>query len=394
VVTALLLLFFKHGIIRNTIVILSAVVIVSSSILLLVNVHGIENTTSIPSEIVSRIMLAIEVLVVVYICIVGIRQKRYLIPMLAVPQLVFLAYLELSASSHSVQIEGNALIAFDSISLIMALVIGVIGPVIAIFALGYMKEYHQHHPEIKDRSNVFFSVFFLFLSAMFGLVFSNQLTWFSFFWEMTTVASFIFIGYSQTELAKENAARALVYNLIGGLFITAAIGFLHYMNLPVSLGFFTVKSREVALLPAVLLSIAGMAKAAQFPFAGWLRGAMVAPTPVSALLHSSTMVKAGVFLIIKISPVFSGTLQGFLVAAVGAFTFLAAAFIAISRKDAKEVLAYSTISNLGLIVLCAGVGTAEAVWAAILLLLFHALAKALLFCTVGLVEQRIGSRSI
>ena len=119
------------------------------------------------------------------------------------------------------------------------------------------------------------------------------------------------------------------------------------------------------------------------PFSSWLVGAMVAPTPVSALLHSSTMVKAGVYILVRFAPVFQGTVIGYTLAFVGAFTFLIASGIAISQTNAKRVLAYSTIANLGLVVACAGIGTAEAIWAAILLIIFHAISKSLMFLCRG-----------
>jgi ech hydrogenase subunit A len=146
--------------------------------------------------------------------------------------------------------------------------------------------------------------------------------------------------------------------------------------------------------PAALLCFAGITKSAQLPFSSWLLGAMVAPTPVSALLHSSTMVKAGVYLIVRLAPVLSGTAPGIVVALVGGITFLVGSFAAISASDAKKVLAHSTIANLGLIVLCGGIGSYEAVWAAILLIVFHAVAKCLLFLCVGVVEHKLHSRDI
>ncbi|HJJ55728.1 MAG TPA: proton-conducting transporter membrane subunit, partial [Methanocorpusculum sp.] len=147
-------------------------------------------------------------------------------------------------------------------------------------------------------------------------------------------------------------------------------------------------------IPLMLIAVAGLTKAAQLPFSSWLTGAMVAPTPVSALLHSSTMVKAGVYILIIFAPLFSKTQVGVILAIIGAFTFLVTAMLAISQSNAKKVLAYSTISNLGLITACAGVGTGLAITAAVLLVIFHAVSKALLFMCVGTVEHKIGSRDI
>jgi ech hydrogenase subunit A len=143
-----------------------------------------------------------------------------------------------------------------------------------------------------------------------------------------------------------------------------------------------------------LLCFAAFTKSAQFPFQSWLLGAMVAPTPVSALLHSSTMVKAGVYLVVRFAPAFAGTTLGTIVAVVGAFTFVAGAAIAISQSNGKRGLAYSTLSHLGLIICCAGIGSYVALSAAILLMIFHAVSKGLLFLCVGTIEQGIGSRDI
>ena len=148
------------------------------------------------------------------------------------------------------------------------------------------------------------------------------------------------------------------------------------------------------MIPAVLLAFAGLVKSAQMPFSTWLTGAMVAPTPVSALLHSSTMVKAGVYLLLKVSPVLSGSAAGICITSIGAITFLFTSFIAVSQSDSKRVLAYSTISTLALIVMCAGVGTANAAWSALLLIIFHAVAKSLLFLCVGVIDYKLGSRDI
>jgi ech hydrogenase subunit A len=143
-----------------------------------------------------------------------------------------------------------------------------------------------------------------------------------------------------------------------------------------------------------LLCFAGFTKSAQFPFQSWLLGAMVAPTPVSALLHSSTMVKAGVYLIVRLAPTYADTTLGKVVAVVGGFTFLVGSAIAISQRNGKRVLAYSTIANLGLIICCAGIGTNIAIAAAVLLIIFHAVSKGLLFLCVGTIEHGIGSRDI
>ena len=148
------------------------------------------------------------------------------------------------------------------------------------------------------------------------------------------------------------------------------------------------------LLPIAMLAFAALTKSAQFPFSGWLLGAMVAPTPSSALLHSATMVKAGVYLLIRLTTAMADNYVGNMVALIGGFTFLVASCLAISVSDGKKVLAYSTISNLGLIVACTGCGYAETIWAAVFLVIFHAVSKSMLFQCVGAIENTIGSRDV
>ena len=152
--------------------------------------------------------------------------------------------------------------------------------------------------------------------------------------------------------------------------------------------------QSVVMLPVLLLCFAGMNKAAQYPFGNWLLGAMVAPTPSSALLHSSTMVKAGVYLVLRCSPVLQNSASGAIVALIGGTSFVMCSALAISQSNGKKVLAYSTIANLGLIVLCAGIGTSFTLWAALLLIIFHAVAKALMFLCVGTVDHQTGSQDI
>lgn len=212
------------------------------------------------------------------------------------------------------------------------------------------------------------------------------------------MCSFILIGYPGTEEATRNAFRALGLNLLGGLAFAMAIGYLVIVGLDgektLELDTLLTTGRAFALIPAILISVAGLIKSAQMPFSSWLLGAMVAPTPVSALLHSSTMVKAGVFVIIKFAPVLQGTLAGHLVALIGGVTFLMTSLLAVTQSNAKRVLAYSTIANLGLIVACAGIGTYETLTAAVLLVIFHAVSKGLLFLGVGTIEHKTGSRDI
>ena len=395
ILVACLLLFVKRTTLRYAVVALSALAIGGASIYLLMR-YAFAGAVyfAAPSEAASLAMVAIEMVLALFIIYMGAKFRNYLAIALAVVQAALIVYLEMTFPEN-LHAANNLFI--DQFSIIMALIIGIIGSLIAVYAVRYMETYHHHHPEVRDRQKMFFFVIFAFLAAMFGLVFSNNLMWVFFFWEITTISSFLLIGYSETDEATRNAFRALVMNLLGGVAFVAAI--IYLAAEPASGGIDLARvlasgDTAVILIPAVLIGFAGITKAALMPFSSWLLGAMVAPTPVSALLHSSTMVKAGVYILVRFSPVYAGTFAGYSLGLVGGVTFLAASAIAISQSDAKSVLAYSTIANLGLIAACAGVGTYMLVWAAILLIVFHAVAKALLFLGTGAIEHRTGSRNI
>ena len=344
------------------------------------------------THLINTGMLIVEWFLMGLIIYQSFKWKKYYCALLSVAQTGLISWLELSGKS---EIPGNHILS-DKLTIIMCLIIGIVGCLICVYAMGYMKDYHAHHTEFKDRRSFFFSMLFVFLGAMFGLVFSSNLTWIYFFWEITSICSFLLIGYNKSPEAITNSFRALWMNLLGGLGFAIAIVYaaiqLQIADLQTLVQ--TGTGTNIAIIPVILLAFAGLTKSAQLPFSGWLLGAMVAPTPTSALLHSATMVKAGVYLLIRLSPAFYGNLAGVMVTTIGGFTFLATSMLAISQSDGKKVLAYSTVSNLGLITACAGVGMHEAVWAGVLLMMFHAVSKSLMFQSVGAVENCLGSRNI
>ena len=393
-IAAFFLFLAKKDLERAWIVKLSALAIGIASVYLLISTYnrGALLMSAIPAEPTGIVMFILEMLIAVFILYLGIVYKKWLVVALILVQSAVMLYFEL-VFAHSVHVQSNMFL--DEFSIIMALIIGIIGSLICVYSLGYMKFFHEHHPEMPDRRPWFFAILFLFLAAMFGLVFSNNLMWVYFFWEVTTLCSFLLIGYTKTEEATNNAFSALWMNLLGGVAFAGAIIYLAmFGNGIMGMMDLLASGKIIALIPAALIGFAGLTKAAQLPFSSWLVGAMVAPTPVSALLHSSTMVKAGVYIMVRLAPIFQSTFTGYMIAMIGALTFLIASGIAISQSNAKRVLAYSTIANLGLIVACAGIGTYEAIWAAILLIVFHAVSKSLLFLSVGTVEHRIKSREV
>lgn len=345
----------------------------------------------VESHVVNTLMFAVEMLIAAFIVYISLKAKRYLPVVLVVIQSIIMIAFEIK-SGGSMEIEHSLFV--DKFSIIMALIVGIIGSAICLYAIGYIPEYHQHYKEIKERRKYFAFLIYLFLAAMFGIVFSNNLMWIFFFWEITTICSALLIGYRNDKQSVESMFRALNMNLLGGLVFAIGIVYLYTTSGVMELDKLIRLDQSYALLPAVCMAFAGLVKSAQFPFSSWLTGAMVAPTPVSALLHSSTMVKAGVYIILRMAPALENTVAAKMLMLIGGVSFIITAFIAISQSNAKKVLAYSTISNLGLIVACAGINTSAAIWSALLLIIFHAVAKSLLFLCVGIVEYKLDSRDI
>lgn len=390
---ALAVLFVKEDEVRSKIVRVSACITAALTVVVVCTFFrkGIAYSYRLETAI-DLVMAVVEVVLAAYIITIGIRYKNYAISVLSFLQTAAILCFELTAKR---QIEVENAIVFDKLTAIMVVIVGVVGSLICIYAVGYMKTYHVHHAEYEDRKGFFFAVLFLFLSAMFGIVLSNQLTWMYFCWELTTFCSYLLIGYTKTKEARNNSFRALFINLLGGAAFAAGIIIIGVSSHTLELSVFTAQKPDAYLMiPVFLLSLAALTKSAQLPFSSWLLGAMVAPTPTSALLHSATMVKAGVYLIIRLAPLLGASPVGKTVTLVGGVTFLACSFMAISQSDAKKVLAYSTLANLGLIVICASVGTEESIWAAILLIIFHAVSKSLLFISVGSAEHQIGNRNV
>ena len=393
---AALLFLLREKHLRNLLVTVMAGLLIASAIGLLL--HG-PFTLSVPAVFDSVVMYADFFLLFVILYYAWKFKSRISIWM-TVFQIAALFWLDVFLLDHSSTVPAPPAFMADNLSLIMVGIINLVGSFIAIYALGYMKEHEEHLGLAKSRQPRFFFFFILFFGAMNGLVLANSLDWMYFFWETTTFCCVMLIAHDHTEIALKNAERALWMNVLGGVTFVSGLILLQktagtlYLTELFKMGPELLAGTGAVLVPLFLLVFTGFTKSAQTPFTGWLCGAMVAPTPVSALLHSSTMVKAGVYLVVRLAPLFAGTFLSSFVAVFGAFCFLATAALAVGQSNGKKVLAYSTISNLALIIACAGINTPASITAAILLIIFHAVSKALLFMCVGTIEQNIGSRDI
>lgn len=344
------------------------------------------------------VILLLDVALLVWFFVIGAWLRNAPIMLMAAAQAVIVGVVKtgLVAPKHHAEA-----LYVDWVTINMVMIVSVIGSIVAVYGLPYMKEHEKHAgiPEEASRRPRFFLTVLIFIGAMNGLVLANNLLWLFFFWEVTTLCSYLLIGHDGTPDARRNAYRALWMNMVGG--VAFALGMLVLAATVGTLDLQEIVGKQVqapeqpmVLLGLGLLVIAGFTKSAQMPFHSWLLGAMVAPTPVSALLHSSTMVKAGVYLVARLAPAFHDTRISSVIAVAGGFTFVCAALLAIGQSNAKKVLAYSTISNLGLIIACAGLNTPLAMAAAVMLIIFHAISKALLFMAAGVVEHAIWSRDI
>ena len=287
----------------------------------------------------------------------------------------------------------NLVLRLDGLSWIYCILVMGIGALVVLYARYYMSP--------NDPVPRFFTLLLAFMGAMLGIVMSGNLMQLVFFWELTSLFSFLLIGYwYHNANARDGAKMALTVTALGGfclLFGVIIIG-----RIVGSYDVDTVLASGVAIqaspyfAPALILILIGVfTKSAQFPFHFWLPHAMAAPTPVSAYLHSATMVKAGIYLMTRLWPVMGGTdIWYYVVSTAGLVTFLLGGFVAIFQNDLKGILAYSTISHLGLITLLLGLSTPAAAVAAVFHTINHATFKASLFMAAGIIDHETGTRDV
>ncbi|KAA0549330.1 Na+/H+ antiporter subunit A [Bacillus sp. BGMRC 2118] len=281
----------------------------------------------------------------------------------------------------------------DGLSLLFGLLISGIGSLVVLYSIFYLHK--------TEKLGHFYTYLLIFMTAMLGVVFSDNVFVFYVFWELTSLSSFLLIGFwNYREKSRYGALKSMLITVLGGLAMFAGFvwmsiitgtssirGMIEYSELITSSPYFTA---------IILLILTGaFTKSAQFPFHIWLPDAMEAPTPVSAYLHSATMVKAGIYLVARLSLIFAGTDEFFIiVSSIGLITLCWGSYMAVKQTDLKGILAYSTISQLGMIMAMLGFGTGVAVFAAIFHILNHATFKGSLFMVAGIVDHEAGTRDI
>lgn len=377
VIISLLLLAVPKSL-AKPLVITTALFISAISIYLFLNTEGVYYF-GVPGYVNDIVAIA-DIILLIFFGWIAIKRRSWVVGLMSLLQLGGLLYLlNTMPAHHSLQF------MVDKLSLFMFLLINVISGIIAIYSLRYIDEEHCS----SFRKKYFLSVIFWFIAVMNLVVSSDNLEYFFLFFELTTLASFLLIGFRKDEISVKNSLTALWMNQVGGLAILAAIFFIHFNNYGEATftNLLANAKAETVLLPLALLSMAALIKGAQMPFSKWLLGAMVAPTPVSALLHSSTMVKIAPFIILRLSPALKDTPVAYVIIALTGFVFLAAAIGALSQDNFKRILAHSTIALLALMIMMAAVGTPVTVIASLVLVLFHGISKSMLFLNAGILEK-------
>lgn len=279
----------------------------------------------------------------------------------------------------------------DGFSLLFVLLVTGIGTLVQLYAGRYFNEGREGLHRLAG-------LLLIFTGAMLLLVTAESLLTLFIGWELTSITSYLLIGWTDTDAkARASALQALLTTGLGGL---AMLG--GFVLIGQAAGTYEISaiaaappSGTVVEVALVLVLVGAFTKSAQFPFSAWLPGAMVAPTPVSAFLHSATMVKAGVYLIARLAPIFAETgIWRPLVVTVGALTMLTGGWRALRQHDLKRILAYGTVSQLGFLVVLFGIGTPETTTAGVIVLLAHALFKAGLFLVVGIIDHQAHTRDI
>lgn len=302
----------------------------------------------------------------------------------------------------------NFSVLIDGLSFIFGLLISGIGMLVVLYSIYYMSKE-------REALHNFYVYLLLFMGAMLGLVFSDNIFILYVFWEITSISSFLLIAYwYEREKSRYGAQKSMLITIFGGLSMLAGFIMLAMMSDTYSIREMinrmeSIVSHDLFLPAMILLLLGAFTKSAQFPFSIWLPDAMEAPTPISAYLHSATMVKAGIYLVARFTPIFGGSIEWFwLVSGVGIITLLYGSVNAVRQTDLKALLAYSTVSQLGLIMCLLGLGSASlyfgvgneatvyavAVLAAIFHLVNHSTFKGCLFMVVGIIDHETGTRDI
>ncbi len=406
IVTGSICLVVKKSEVRAGIVYLTAVFLIGSSILL-------AQQWSLPLKYYAGptskwIVLVLGMVMLAYIVFVaamdirrrGVSLHSVLTIVVALAAVTPIAVFQF-ALAPEVPLVANPALYVDHFSLLRGILISVTCPLICVYAVRYMKNHEEHRTHLGElkgtRQPSFFFYMLVLIGAMNGVAFSDNLLWLAFFWGLTTLCAYALIRHDETPEAIAGAFRTLWICLIGNVGFSVAIILSWYSPLnTISLSTLIANGAvayPVLFLPFALLCVAGITKAAQIPFHGWgIKAALVSPAPVHAILHP--FMTTGVFIVLYMSPGFVGTQFATFLAIFGAASSLSLGLIAISQRGSISILVCSAISNLALIIVCAGIGTPLALTAGVMLVIFLTISMILLYLCAGTIEQHIRSNDV
>lgn len=370
------LIAVSSTVIRNIVTLISVILLSYFSIDLFFSSKTIVSSFS---HFFHMVFFVLDVILLLFFFVRGMIEKDNKVYILAALQLLLYAIFTFLKGSHEIVSDD---ILIDNVSLVMLSVINIVGGIIILYALKYIDS--EEFSQLKK--NLFISILFFFLAVMNLLVMTNSIEIFFLCFELTTLCSYLLIRYRGDTLSKANALRALWMNQIGGvvILIVLILSTTYYETSYFNILLASISSTHMFII--AIFTIAAFVKGASIPFDKWLLGAMVAPTPVSAILHSATMVKIAPYLILKLSIAFTPFISSIMVF-VGMFIFMTASFMALSKDYFKEILGLSTIALLAFMMAIASIGNETATQIALVLIVFHAISKALLFLQAGILEK-------
>ncbi len=337
------------------------------------------------------VVTGLNIALAAYIVFLSIRHRNIFAALLSVAQTVTVAWFEFSSGGH-IDIQHN--ISIDKFSVVMILIISLIGSAMCIYGLGYVRRYRDDAPGM---ARIMFFSMFLAIGSMIGLVSSNNMIWMYLFWQISTLSSFWMTACDGSKESLKRGFKVININLLGGMSFVVGILIIGMVFGTLEFSTMMIYGKiygNLVLIPATFFAFAGIARAALMPFNSWLTSSMHSPAPAAGLI-TAAVINGGAFILIKLAPAMSSSsFIGVMIMMVGGVTFLFASFVAIPKKDIREILACSTTANMGLVAVCTGLGVPEALWAAIMMVMLHSFLKTLLIVCFGTAGSLINSSRI
>lgn len=385
IVIALILLVTKGGKAKKGLAAFSTVVMTGGAIALVVLYFGSrEKLFGVNFGILSYAAMAVEVLLVIIIVYICLKRRKYFTAFLALFQTAVLVVFQF-IKGNDITIEHNLYV--DRFSIIVLIITTLIGGLIAVYTSGYLVRFHRKNDKIKNKSAAFCAAVFMSIAAVIGLVVCNNVSWMYIFWEIIATSLCYMITYGKEGKAFDNAFKFMTFNMLGGVAFVIGIvvlgGIFGTFEFSTAIFIGSVYG-DVISIPAAFIGFAALVMALQMPFSGWFVNSGDILPPASALVSSVISLNAGVFLIFKMSPVLGiDNFTGIMVMMIGGITFITSSFAAVSQTDIRKVTSYMTLAVSGIIIICGGIGSAEALWAGIMLLIFHSVIKPLMIISSG-----------